>query len=416
MPILNSALTRSAPRSAMRLASSCTVIASGTTTSRTCLACGSRGPEWRRSLSRARLSAARLRARAPSSPPSALVTVSLPAATLVALAIALLRTLWLGRTRRGAVGAEIGPRGAPAAAPPAFAGALAVAAGAAAAAGSGLAGAGRGISGRCTGVNRRGAGRVESSCKETGLGGAGGATGAGAGVTGAAAGAAAGAGATSATGSGFASTTGGLAASASARAFSSRRRCSASAASARSRSSRRRASSLACIRWSSASRSRRAWRSCAVSPAGAAGRGAGAGGAGGAATGAGGGAASSCGAPVCGPSMRRRFTSTTTVFERPWLKLCFTWPVSTVRFSPSGWRIPSFGFSFSVSLKCLIPAFLRRSFGSPQGPMRLASGFARLWGRVGSDKMEQTIECFAHPRRRSGVGQACMYHIFAAKR
>ena len=37
MPILNRALTRSAPRSAMRLASSCTVIASGTTTSRTCL-------------------------------------------------------------------------------------------------------------------------------------------------------------------------------------------------------------------------------------------------------------------------------------------------------------------------------------------------------------------------------------------
>ena len=40
MPILNSALTRSAPRSAMRLASSWTVIASGTTTSRTCLADG----------------------------------------------------------------------------------------------------------------------------------------------------------------------------------------------------------------------------------------------------------------------------------------------------------------------------------------------------------------------------------------
>ena len=40
VPILNSALTRSAPRSAMRLASSWTVIASGTTTSRTCLADG----------------------------------------------------------------------------------------------------------------------------------------------------------------------------------------------------------------------------------------------------------------------------------------------------------------------------------------------------------------------------------------
>src|SRR4028119_988328 len=54
MPILNKALTRSAARSAIRLASSWTVIASGTMTSRTCLAAG---PDcWceRRSFSRAR--------------------------------------------------------------------------------------------------------------------------------------------------------------------------------------------------------------------------------------------------------------------------------------------------------------------------------------------------------------------------
>ena len=36
---------------------------------------------------------------------------------------------------------------------------------------------------------------------------------------------------------------------------------------------------------------------------------------------------------------------TITVFERPWLKLCFTLPTSTVRFRPSGARIPSFGLS-----------------------------------------------------------------------
>ena len=42
VPILNSALTRSAPRSPMRLASSWTVIASGTSTSRTCF-CGRAG-------------------------------------------------------------------------------------------------------------------------------------------------------------------------------------------------------------------------------------------------------------------------------------------------------------------------------------------------------------------------------------
>ena len=45
------------------------------------------------------------------------------------------------------------------------------------------------------------------------------------------------------------------------------------------------------------------------------------------------------------PRMRRFLTSTTTVFERPWLKLCFTLPASTVRLSPSGGRVPSFGFS-----------------------------------------------------------------------
>ncbi len=45
------------------------------------------------------------------------------------------------------------------------------------------------------------------------------------------------------------------------------------------------------------------------------------------------------------PRMRRFLTSTTTVFERPWLKLCLTLPVSTVRFRPSGGRVPSFGLS-----------------------------------------------------------------------
>jgi len=40
MPMLNSAFTRSAPFSAMRLASSWTVIASGTTTSRICFSRG----------------------------------------------------------------------------------------------------------------------------------------------------------------------------------------------------------------------------------------------------------------------------------------------------------------------------------------------------------------------------------------
>src|SRR3546814_3503385 len=43
------------------------------------------------------------------------------------------------------------------------------------------------------------------------------------------------------------------------------------------------------------------------------------------------------------PITRRRFTSTTTDLDRPWLKLCLTLPVSTVRLIPSGARMPSLG-------------------------------------------------------------------------
>src|SRR4051812_37282780 len=62
------------------------------------------------------------------------------------------------------------------------------------------------------------------------------------------------------------------------------------------------------------------------------------------------------------PRMRRFLTSTTTVFERPWLKLCLTLPVSTVRLSPSGARAPSFGLSV-VSLILVL-----RSHQSPAHP------------------------------------------------
>jgi hypothetical protein len=43
--------------------------------------------------------------------------------------------------------------------------------------------------------------------------------------------------------------------------------------------------------------------------------------------------------------VRAFFVSTITVLERPWLKLCFTLPTSTVRFRPNGARMPSFGLS-----------------------------------------------------------------------
>ena len=78
MPILKSALTKSAPRSAMRFASSCTVMASGTLTSRICLTDGPPCIWLRFSFSRARLSAASERARAPSPSSNARLTVSLP--------------------------------------------------------------------------------------------------------------------------------------------------------------------------------------------------------------------------------------------------------------------------------------------------------------------------------------------------
>ena len=110
MPILNSALTRSAPRSAMRLASSWTVIASGTTTSRTCLADGPACWWARFSFSRARRSAARMRARLSSSPDKARVTVSLPRLAVVVAAAARARRLGtLGRGRRGRDGGNRGP-------------------------------------------------------------------------------------------------------------------------------------------------------------------------------------------------------------------------------------------------------------------------------------------------------------------
>src|SRR6187551_3527757 len=63
------------------------------------------------------------------------------------------------------------------------------------------------------------------------------------------------------------------------------------------------------------------------------------------ATGSGSGVFGGSGASPGLPRIRRFLTSTTTVFDRPWLKLCFTFPVSTVRLIPSGGRAPSFGFS-----------------------------------------------------------------------
>ena len=285
MPILKRALTRSAPRSAMRLARSWTVIASGTTTSRTCLADGPACWWARFSFSRARRSAARLRARLSSSPDRARVTVSLP------------RWRWSSRPR---LGRGVSVRLGAGAWPPGRRAPRSSSAGSSAAAGSG-AGGGASAS-RCASSAAR---RASS------------------------------------------------AACSSARRFSSARRRSSSLALRCALSSRRRASPSDCIRASSASRSscacislRRVMSSTGAERAGlaAGAAGLGASGLGASAAGAGSAALGASASPGL-PRIRRFLTSTTTVFDRPWLKLCFTLPVSTVRLMPSGGLVPSFGFS-----------------------------------------------------------------------
>ena len=108
------------------------------------------------------------------------------------------------------------------------------------------------------------------------------------------------------------------------------------------------------------------------------------------------------------PRMRRFLTSTTTVFERPWLKLCLTLPVSTVRLMPSGGRVPSFGLS-GVSAILFLHIILSVETGAGGGvepPSRTA---------VRVTKSAPPRERVANTRRGSGIGQGDMYHIVAPK-
>src|SRR3954452_12409590 len=221
------------------------------------------------------------------------------------------------------------------------------------------------------------------------------------------------------------------AAASSARRFSSARRRSSSLAELFARSSRRRASSSAVMRASSASRSRRVCISMRVvissladgrRAAGAGGLGGGVcgfgnpGGGGGAAglgagfgasaTGAGAGASTGGGGASPGrPRMRRFLTSTTTVLERPWLKLCLTLPVSTVRLRPSGGRVPSFGFSvWSVIL------FLRQIFVSRAGPQ---GGFSTFRTTNRASESSPPDKRMSDTRSGGGIGQGDVYHILA---
>src|SRR5205823_8134238 len=134
--------------------------------------------------------------------------------------------------------------------------------------------------------------------------------------------------------------------------------------------------------------------------AGAAGFGAGVG-----ASATGGGAGSGGGASPGRPRMRRFLTSTTTVLERPWLKLCLTLPVSTVRLRPSGGRVPSFGFSVWSAILFLRQIFFSRA--APQG------GFSAFRTTIGASESPPTLERVADTRSGGGIGQGDVYHILA---
>src|SRR5918994_2812510 len=81
------------------------------------------------------------------------------------------------------------------------------------------------------------------------------------------------------------------------------------------------------------------------------------------------------------PRIRRFLTSTTTVFERPWLKLCLTLPVSTVRLRPSGGRVPSLGFSVWSVILFLRSILWRQILQPSRGPGRKRRRLARYGGQ-----------------------------------
>src|SRR5438477_1674814 len=105
------------------------------------------------------------------------------------------------------------------------------------------------------------------------------------------------------------------------------------------------------------------------------------------------------------PRIRRFLTSTTTVFERPWLKLCLPLPVSTVRLRPSGGRVPSFGFSVWSAI-----LFLRQIFFSRAGPQ---GGFSTFRTTIGASESPPTLERVINTRSGGGIGQGNVYHILA---
>src|SRR5215210_7943893 len=107
------------------------------------------------------------------------------------------------------------------------------------------------------------------------------------------------------------------------------------------------------------------------------------------------------------PRIRRFLTSTTTVFERPWLKLCLTLPVSTVRLRPSGGRVPSFGFSVWSAI-----LFLRQNLFSRAGSQ---GGISTFGTAIGASESSPPSKRVTNTRSGGGISQRNMYHILAPK-
>src|SRR4029079_6167580 len=103
------------------------------------------------------------------------------------------------------------------------------------------------------------------------------------------------------------------------------------------------------------------------------------------------------------PRIRRFLTSTTTVLERRWLKLCLTLPVSTVRLTPSGGRVPSFGFSVWSAILILRHNVFSRAVS--QG------GFSTCGTTIGASKSPPPGKRVSDTRSGSGIGQGGVYHI-----
>lgn len=100
-------------------------------------------------------------------------------------------------------------------------------------------------------------------------------------------------------------------------------------------------------------------------------------------------------------SLRVLRFSTTTDFERPWLKFCRTWPLSTVRCSDSGLRAPPRSVLSVLSLvSVMLFSFKLRNPGFRPSGCAHAEPVAPY-----------ALGLAQYPFRGSALYEASMYHI-----